>query len=79
MPSQAPTADTAVKARFASAALAGCRANVPGETDVFRVARSPVQKSDGLRWFARKVHGGMRFEDTLRSIVNRRRYSDATT
>jgi peptidoglycan/xylan/chitin deacetylase (PgdA/CDA1 family) len=71
-------ADAAVRARFASAAVAGCRANVPGRTDRFRLARSPVQRSDGMRWFERKVHGGMGFEDTLRSRLNRRRYADAT-
>jgi peptidoglycan/xylan/chitin deacetylase (PgdA/CDA1 family) len=74
-----PAADAAVRARFASAALAGCRANVPRVTDVHRLARSPVQKSDGMRWFARKVQGGMGFEDVLRSKLNRRRYAGATT
>ena len=74
-----PAADAAVRARFESAALAGCRANVPGRTDPFRLARTPVQKSDGMRWFTRKVRGGMRFEDTLRTTLNRRRYADATT
>lgn len=72
-------ADAAVRKRFLSAALAGCRVNVPGHTDVFRVARSPVQRSDGMRWFTRKVYGGMWFEDTLRSVLNRRRYSGGTT
>jgi peptidoglycan/xylan/chitin deacetylase (PgdA/CDA1 family) len=71
-------ADGAVRERFASAALAGCRANRPG-VDAWQLARSPVQKSDGMRWFLRKVRGGMGFEDTLRSTVNRRRYADATT
>jgi peptidoglycan/xylan/chitin deacetylase (PgdA/CDA1 family) len=71
-------ADAAVRKRFASAALAGCRANRPG-FDAWRLARSPVQQSDGMRWFTHKVHGGMAFEDGLRSTLNRRRYADATT
>jgi hypothetical protein len=71
-------ADAAVRARFASAALAGCRANVAGRTDVYRLARSSIQKADGMRWFERKVCGGMGFEDALRSRLNRRRYADAT-
>jgi peptidoglycan/xylan/chitin deacetylase (PgdA/CDA1 family) len=74
-----PAADAAVRARFVSAAVAGCRANVPGHTDAFRLARSPVQKSDGMRWFMRKVRGGMGFEDTLRAKLNRRRYAGETT
>jgi peptidoglycan/xylan/chitin deacetylase (PgdA/CDA1 family) len=71
-------ADAAVRARFASAALGGCRANVAGRTDVYRLARSSIQKADGMRWFERKVRGGMGFEDALRSRLNRRRYADAT-
>jgi hypothetical protein len=47
--------------------------------DPWRLARSPVQTSDGMRWFTRKVRGGMRFEDTLRTTLNRRRYAGATT
>ena len=72
-------ADAAVRARFDSAAVAGTRVNVAGRTDVHRLARSPVQVSDGMRWFRQKVAGGMAFEDTVRRAVNRRRYSGATT
>jgi peptidoglycan/xylan/chitin deacetylase (PgdA/CDA1 family) len=74
-----PAADTAVRARFASAAVAGTRVNPYGATDPFRLARSPVQMSDGMRWFRHKVAGGMAFEDTLRRALNRRRYAGATT
>jgi peptidoglycan/xylan/chitin deacetylase (PgdA/CDA1 family) len=73
-----PAADVAVRERFASAALAGCRANRPG-LDAWRLARSPLQKSDGLKYFSRKVKGGMGFEDSLRARLNRRRYADATS
>ena len=50
-----PEADAAVRARFQSAALAGTRVNAYGVTDPHRLARSPIQLSDGMRWFERKV------------------------
>lgn len=74
-----PAADAAVRERFATAALAGCRANVAGLTDPWRLARSAIQTSDGMRFFARKVRGGMGAEDTLRGLLNRRRYAGSTT
>ena len=43
----------------------------------WRLARSPVQVSDGMRWFERKLAGGMGLEDALRRVVNRRRYAGA--
>ena len=65
---QAPnaTADGAVRRRFRSAALAGTRANAYGRTDPHRLARSPIQVADGMRWFRRKAAGGMTVEDDLR-------------
>jgi peptidoglycan/xylan/chitin deacetylase (PgdA/CDA1 family) len=72
-------ADLAVRARFASAAVAGTRVNRYGRTDPYRLARSPIQRSDGERWFREKVAGGMALEDTLRRALNRRRYTGATT
>jgi peptidoglycan/xylan/chitin deacetylase (PgdA/CDA1 family) len=72
-------AATAVRARFTSAAVAGTHGNPYGATDPYRVARSPIQVSDGTRWFRRKVAGGLGFEDTLRRVLNRRRYAGATT
>jgi peptidoglycan/xylan/chitin deacetylase (PgdA/CDA1 family) len=74
-----PAADAAVRARFESAAVAGTRVNPYGATDPYQLARTPIQVSDGMRWFRRKVAGGMRFEDDVRRIVNRRRYAGATT
>ena len=71
-------ADAAVRLRYRSAALAGTRANVPGHTDVHRLARSPIQASDGMRSFAAKVDGGMHLEDALREQANRWRYRGAT-
>jgi peptidoglycan/xylan/chitin deacetylase (PgdA/CDA1 family) len=72
-------ADALVRARFASAALAGNRPNVRGATDPWLLARSPVQTSDGPRYFRQKVAGGMGLEDAVRQRLNRRRYADATT
>jgi peptidoglycan/xylan/chitin deacetylase (PgdA/CDA1 family) len=72
-------ADAAVRARFDSAAIAGTQVNRYGATDQHRLARSPIQVSDGMRWFRRKVTGGMRLEDDVRRLVNRKRYADATT
>jgi peptidoglycan/xylan/chitin deacetylase (PgdA/CDA1 family) len=72
-------ADAAVRARFASAAVAGTHLNRYRATDPYRLARSPIQLSDGRRWFRRKVAGGLGFEDTLRQVLNRRRYAGSTT
>lgn len=74
-----PAVERAVRSRFRSAALAGTRPNRYGDTDPWRLARSPIQVSDGLRWFERKLDGGMGFEDGLRRTLNRRRYAGATT
>jgi peptidoglycan/xylan/chitin deacetylase (PgdA/CDA1 family) len=72
-------ADRAVRGRFRSAALGGSRPNPFGTTDPYRLARSPIQRSDGMRWFRRKLDGGMAAEDGLRRVVNRWRYVGATT
>lgn len=68
------TARTAVRQRFRSAALAGTSANIYGRTDPYALSRSPIQAADGMRWFERKLAGGMVMEDRLRSALNRRRY-----
>jgi len=74
-----PAADAAIRDRFASAAIAGTRVNEYGHTDPYRLARSPIQVSDGSRWFEAKARGGMAFEDTLRRTINKARYRTATT
>ncbi len=74
-----PAADAAVRARFRSAAVAGTRVNRYGATDPFLLSRSPIQVSDGRRWFEHKVRGGLGFEDSVRRVLNRRRYAGATT
>jgi peptidoglycan/xylan/chitin deacetylase (PgdA/CDA1 family) len=74
-----PAAEAAVRTRFRSAAVAGTRANPYWTTDRYRLARSPVQVSDGMRWFRHKVDGGLALEDTVRRMVARGRYAGATT
>jgi peptidoglycan/xylan/chitin deacetylase (PgdA/CDA1 family) len=74
-----PQAQQAVRARFRSAAVAGTRPNCYGRTDPYRLNRSPVQITDGMRWFRHKARGGMGLEDDVRQMVNRRRYDGAVT
>ena len=74
-----PEVEALVRARFRSAALGGCRPNPYGRTDPHRLTRSPIQLSDGMRYFERKVAGGMALEDRLRRVVNRRRYANTVT
>lgn len=74
-----PEAERAVRDRFRSASVAGTRPNPFGATDPHRLARSPIQVGDGMRWFGRKAAGGMGLEDSLRRVANRRRYASATT
>jgi peptidoglycan/xylan/chitin deacetylase (PgdA/CDA1 family) len=52
--------------------------NVDG-TDVYRLARSPIQVSDGMEFFERKLAGGMALEDSFRRVLNRVRYAKAST
>jgi peptidoglycan/xylan/chitin deacetylase (PgdA/CDA1 family) len=72
-------AEALVREQFRSAALAGMRANRYGATDPYRLARSPIQVSDGMRWFQAKVDGGMELEDQLRRVLNRKRYAGSVT
>ena len=72
-----PDAERAVQDRFRSAALAGTRPNAFGHTDVYRLARSPIQRLDATRFFRRKVAGGMALEDAMRRMANRIRYAGA--
>ena len=74
-----PYADAAVRERFASAALGGTHANPIGTSDPWRLARSPIQVGDAMRWFRAKAGGGLRLEDDIRRLVNRRRYHGATS
>ncbi|MFM8312349.1 MAG: polysaccharide deacetylase family protein [Ilumatobacteraceae bacterium] len=70
--------EAAVRARFASAALARNRPNRPATTDLHRLWRTPVQRSDTAAHFAAKAAGGMRLEGTLRDLAARWTYRGQT-
>jgi peptidoglycan/xylan/chitin deacetylase (PgdA/CDA1 family) len=74
-----PQTAALVARRFRTAAIAGTRPNRYGATDPMRVSRSPIQRSDEMRWFRRKVQGGMALEDDLRRVANRLRYAGASS
>lgn len=69
-----PSAEIAVRQRFASASLAASRVNRSGHTDLHRLWRTPIQRSDGFDTFARKADGGLRLEGELRSLTAGVRY-----
>jgi peptidoglycan/xylan/chitin deacetylase (PgdA/CDA1 family) len=75
----APEVEPLVRERFRSAALGGNRANPYGTTDPYRLARSPIQRRDGMRFFIRKVEGGMALEEQARRRLDRWRYARRTT
>jgi peptidoglycan/xylan/chitin deacetylase (PgdA/CDA1 family) len=74
-----PAAEQEVRRRFRSAAIGRTRPNPWAATDVHRITRTPVQTTDGMRWFTRKAAGGMRLENDLRDRLNRRRYAAAVS
>ncbi len=78
LPGKAPV-EAQIRTMFRSAAVAGTRANRYGRTDPWRLARSPVQRSDGMHFFEQKLNGGLRLEDDVRRLVNRVRYIGAST
>lgn len=67
-------AEIEVRRRFRSAALARSAVNRPGHTDVHRLWRTPVQRSDGFGYFVAKAAGGMRLEGAARGVLARARY-----
>ena len=75
----AAVSEIAVRRRFRSAALASSRVNRPGATDPFRLARTPIQRGDGFRWFAAKANGGLRLEGEIRAALARVRYRGASS
>lgn len=62
-------AEIAIRQRFTSAALAGSRVNRPRRTDLHRLARTPVQRTDDFSMFTAKAKGGFRLEGALRELV----------
>ncbi len=71
-------ADAVVRRTFHSAATGEIRTNRYGATDVYRLGRTPVQRSDDMRWFRAKIAGGLTLEGTLRRVLNRARYGNKT-
>lgn len=67
------TAERLVRERFRSAALGHGGTNVPG-CNVFRLARTPIQRTDTPQMVSSKLRGGMRFEGAVRSAASRWRY-----
>lgn len=57
-----------------SGALVGGGVNRTDSPTCFRLCRSPIQRSDSMRYFVRKLRGGMALEGELREFVNRYRY-----
>jgi len=71
-------AEAEVRSRFTTAALARSRVNEPGKTDLHRLWRTPIQRSDGHGFFVTKAAGGLRLEGELRDMVARIKYRGAT-
>jgi hypothetical protein len=71
-------AEAEVRRRFTTAALARSRVNEPGSTDLHRLWRTPIQRSDGFEFFVAKAAGGLRLEGELRELVARVKYRGAT-
>jgi peptidoglycan/xylan/chitin deacetylase (PgdA/CDA1 family) len=71
-------AEVEVRARFTTAALARSGANPVGRTDLLRLRRVPIQRSDDRVSFLRKASGGMRLEGAARDAAARWRFRSAT-
>ena len=71
-------AEAEVRRRFVTAALARSRVNQPGRTDLHRLWRTPIQRSDGHDFFVAKAAGGLRLEGELRNLVAKVKYRGAT-
>jgi peptidoglycan/xylan/chitin deacetylase (PgdA/CDA1 family) len=71
-------AEAEVHRRFTTAALARSRVNEPGKTDLHRLWRTPIQRSDGFEFFASKAAGGLRLEGELRALVAKVKYRRAS-
>lgn len=70
-------AEVAVRRRFSTAALARNRVNRPGRTDLHRLWRTPVKRSDSPELFAARAAGGLRLEGEMRALAARVRYRGA--
>lgn len=73
-----PAAEIAVRQRFVTSSLANSRVNRPARTDLHRLWRTPIQRSDGYDTFVCKADGGLRLEGELRALTARARYRGAS-
>jgi peptidoglycan/xylan/chitin deacetylase (PgdA/CDA1 family) len=62
----AANAEPVIKGSYETATL-GAGPPVDSRMDRYRLSRVPVQRSDGLFFFKRKIVGGMRLEEWTRS------------
>lgn len=62
----ASPAESLVKRHYQTAVL-GAGPPITADTDLYRLGRIPVQKSDGVFFFKRKIQKGMRLEERVRS------------
>ncbi len=62
------SAESAVQGRFTSAVLGEGPPNI-GSTNPLRINRVAVQKSDGMRFFRRKLSTGLVLEEKLRRVL----------
>jgi peptidoglycan/xylan/chitin deacetylase (PgdA/CDA1 family) len=67
-----PSADGAVRAKYASATLGG-GAPVTAAADPLALHRLPIQLSDGVFFFRQKLQTGLRMEESVRRLVSRYR------
>lgn len=63
-------AEREIVPRYDTATL-GAGAPVTPQTSPYRICRVPVQRSDGLAFFKRKVKTGMRLEESARRVIKR--------
>lgn len=59
------TADLLVRERYETATV-GSTSPITFESDLLTLGRYPVQASDGMTWFARRIERGLRLENSLR-------------
>jgi len=59
------SAEALVRERYETAALAAV-SSIGVDTDPYRLPRIPIQRSDGMAFFKRKIQSGLRAEEWLR-------------
>ncbi|HEX6301743.1 MAG TPA: polysaccharide deacetylase family protein [Acidimicrobiia bacterium] len=62
------SAESLVRERYETAALAAV-SSIDANTDPYRLPRIPIQKSDGIAFFKRKIRTGLRAEEWMRQRI----------